>query len=278
MSMLTSSNHATVSDVKPGALAPGAEEHITRTYRLRIARSAADLRAAQALRFEVFNLELNEGLPTSFATGLDEDRFDAVCDHLLVESLEDGATVGTYRLQTGTQAAEHHGYYSAQEFDFSPFEPRRAEIVELGRACVARAHRNVIVLQMLWRGIAAYTHAHHAHFLVGCSSLTGTDPRLGATVFTHLARLHLAPPEWRTQPLPAWACPLGEMLEVVPKVPKLLAAYLALRAKICGPPALDREFKTIDFLTVLDLRTAGPRADKYLSSPPGFYESLLQQP
>lgn len=276
--MLTTGNHQLLSDDKPDPAASAAEEHLTRTYRLRLARSAVDLRAAQALRFEVFNLELNEGLPASFATGLDEDRFDAVCDHLLVESLEDGATVGTYRLQTGRMAAQHHGYYSAQEFDFTPFEPRRDEIIELGRACVARAHRNIIVLQMLWRGIAAYAQGHAAHVLVGCSSLTGTDPRLGATVYGHLARLHLATPEWRTNPLPAWACPLEERLDLVPKVPKLLAAYLALRAKICGPPAIDREFKTIDFLTVLDLRTAGPRANKYLSTPPGFYETLLQQP
>ena len=28
---------------------------------------------------------------------------------------------------------------------------------------------------------------------------------------------------------------------------------MAVGAKICGPPAIDREFKTIDFLTFLDL-------------------------
>jgi len=39
------------------------------------------------------------------------------------------------------------------------------------------------------------------------------------------------------------------------KIPKLLRAYLTLGAKICGPPALDRNFKTIDFLTLLDLET-----------------------
>lgn len=39
------------------------------------------------------------------------------------------------------------------------------------------------------------------------------------------------------------------------KIPKLLRAYLTLGAKICGPPALDKNFKTIDFLTLLDLET-----------------------
>jgi putative hemolysin len=44
-------------------------------YSTRLAKSLEDIRAAQALRFEVFNLELNEGLSESFATGRDEDPF-----------------------------------------------------------------------------------------------------------------------------------------------------------------------------------------------------------
>jgi len=50
-----------------------------------------------------------------------------------------------------------------------------------------------------------------------------------------------------------------------PKLPKLLEAYLALGARICGPPALDRKFKTINFLTLLDLKTLPARiAEKFL--------------
>src|SRR3974390_348996 len=103
-------------------------------YAMRLARGLEEIRAAQALRCEVFNLELNEGLAESFATGRDEDPFDAVCDHLLVEHVPSGSVVGTYRLQTGTNASSHLGYYSAQEFQFKAFEPLRREIVELGRA------------------------------------------------------------------------------------------------------------------------------------------------
>jgi putative hemolysin len=40
--------------------------------------------------------------------------------------------------------------------------------------------------------------------------------------------------------------------------PKLLRTYLAIGAKICGPPAIDREFRTIDFLTFLDLHALPP--------------------
>ena len=125
-------------------------------YATRIARQAGEVRAAQALRFEVFNLELHEGLAQSYTTGLDEDRFDAVCDHLIVEHKPTRQIVGTYRLQTGRSAAQHFGYYSAQEFEFQVFEPWRNELIELGRACVHPQHRNLVVLGLLWKGIADY--------------------------------------------------------------------------------------------------------------------------
>jgi len=80
------------------------------------------------------------------------------------------------------------------------------------------------------------------------------DPAVGASAYAELCRRHLAPPGLRTRPTPAFDCPLEHLAEEPPKIPKLLRAYLSIGAKICGPPALDRQFKTIDFLTLLDLR------------------------
>jgi putative hemolysin len=223
-------------------------------YATRLVRNLNEIRSAQTLRFEVFNLELNEGLAESFATGWDEDPFDSVCDHLVVEHLPSGNIVGTYRLQTGINAESYLGYYSAQEFEFEVFEPFRSEIIELGRACVHRQHRNLVVLSLLWKGIADYARLHSARYLIGCSSLTSQDPAVGASAYTELCRHHLAPAAYRTKPVPVFDCPLEQLATESPKIPKLLRAYLTIGAKICGPPALDREFKTIDFLTLLDLR------------------------
>ncbi len=224
-------------------------------YVARLACSADDIRAAQALRFEIFNLELNEGLEQSYASGLDEDPFDAVCDHLLIEHLPTHHIVGTYRLQSGVNAASKLGYYSAQEFDFLPYESARAEIIELGRACVHIQHRNLVVLGMLWKGIADYAKQRGGRYLLGCSSITSQDPGVGSSAYSELCRKNLAPLPWRTQPLPEYYCPLNRMADEPVKIPKLLRAYLSVGAKICGPPALDRSFKTIDFLTLLDLDT-----------------------
>ena len=233
-------------------------------YRLRPAGSAKDIQAAQALRFFVFNLELNEGLESSFATLRDEDRFDPVCDHLLVEDRCSGEIVGTYRLQTGPAAARHLGYYSAQEFDFTPYESLRSQIVELGRACVHRDHRNLQVLGLLWKGIIDYALDHHARYLVGCSSLTSQDPEVGASAFFELSAKHLVEPALRTFPLPDFHCAMDRLAPAVPKIPKLLRAYLSLGSKICGPPAIDREFKTIDFLTWQDLEALPASARRIL--------------
>ncbi|MGC3957371.1 MAG: GNAT family N-acyltransferase [Verrucomicrobiota bacterium] len=224
-------------------------------YVTRLACNAGEVRAAQALRYQVFNVELNEGLAISHATGRDEDRFDSVCDHLLVEHLPTRQVVGTYRLQTGTNAAVRFGYYSEQEFDFAPFESLRAELIELGRACVHQQHRNLFVLGLLWKGIADYAKARGSRYLVGCSSITSQDPAIGASAYAELCRKHLVAPHLRTRALAAYDCSVHRLAVEEVKIPKLLRAYLTLGAKICGPPALDREFKTIDFLTLLDLGT-----------------------
>ena len=230
-------------------------------YKVRLARNAEDLHSAQALRFLVFNLELDEGLETSYLTLRDEDAYDSGCDHLLVEA--GGEVVGTYRMQTGKRAAEHIGFYSAQEFDLSPFESIREQVLELGRACVHSEHRNLQVLSLLWRGIADYAREWGCRYMLGCSSLTSQDPEEGLALYQMLSHRHLAPEHLRTIPLPGWACPEPVQQSdpaPVPRAPKLLTAYLSLGAKICAPPAMDREFKTIDFLTLLDLENLPSRA------------------
>jgi len=236
------------------ASADGSRVPTGHSYRIGLARHAADLRSVQALRFEVFNIELDEGLVESYDTGLDADPFDAQCDHLMVREAGSETVVGTYRLQTGPRAAEGLGYYSAREFDFAPFEAERPHILELGRACIHVRHRNFAVLNMLWKGIAGYAQAHGARYLLGCSSFTTQDPALGLAAWNEL-RAHHAEPAWRTRPMPGFECVAGTDLDAPPSVPRLLRAYLALGARLCGPPAIDREFRTVDFLTWLDVES-----------------------
>ena len=231
-------------------------------YSVRQATTSSDIRAAQKLRFEIFNLELDKGLDASYASGLDVDPFDDVCDHLLVYENASGDLAGTYRIQTGLTAAMTLGYYSEQEFSFEPYEGLRPQMIELGRACVHRRHRNLAALGVLWKAIAVYAKKNNGRYLIGCSSLTSAATDSGWAVYSRLAHAHLAPPAQQTIPLPGWECPAGSCEAIAYEVPKLMQAYLALGAKICAPPAWDRQFGTIDFLTMLDLEAIHPSAKK----------------
>jgi putative hemolysin len=229
-------------------------------YRVRLAEDARDRLAACRLRFNVFNIEMGEGLSSSYSTGLDRDRFDPVCDHLIVENQEDGRIVGTYRMQSGLTAAAAFGYYSAQEFEFAPFECIREQVLELGRASIDREHRSSEVLTLLWRGIAQYARHHSLRYLIGCSSLTSKNPLEGWNVYRQLGS-QLVSFEYITVPTAAFCLPCPEGEPGVPvKLPRLLRTYLGVGAKICGPPAWDRAFGTIDFLTLLDLEQVVPAA------------------
>lgn len=228
-------------------------------YRVRLALDEDDRRCLYRLRFLVFNLELNEGLDAAYLDGLDRDQFDFVCDHLMVEHRESGRIVGTYRLQTGSMAREGLGYYSAQEFDFTPYEHIREEVVECGRACIHRDFRSFEVLNLLWRGIALYSVARGGRYLIGCSSVTSQDTSVGSAMYYRL-REFLVSEELQTKPTAKFAFSLETESDDKPQPPRLLRAYLAVGAKVCGAPALDREFKTIDFLTLLDLENMAPSA------------------
>lgn len=239
----------------PGTIVDGGK------YTVRFASTREELDAVQRLRFEVFNVEMGEGLEESYETGRDRDRFDAVCHHLLVIDNASGAVVGTYRLQTHAMARSHVGFYSADEFDLDGLPAEVIEdAVEVGRASVAKPFRNRAVLFFLWKGLAAYMERNRKRYLFGCCSLTSQDAEEGRRVMQFLLRNGQVHPKFRTTPRPGWEC-YDSRLESMQctgvdgvQLPQLFRLYLRYGAKVCGPPALDRFFKTIDYLVLLDVQ------------------------
>lgn len=223
---------------------------------MHFARDQHDLEAVLRLRFNVFNLELGEGLAESFATGMDRDRFDQVCDHLMITDAKSGCLVGTYRMQTSDVAERSGlGFYTHQEFCLEEF-PREvlSNAVELGRACIAEEHRNGSALFALWRGLAAYILWSGKDYLFGCCSLTSQDPRDGRRMQRYLQRGGFEHQTLRVAPKPGFECGLASAADDdPPKVPTLFGTYLRFGAKTCGPPAIDRDFQTIDFLILLNV-------------------------
>jgi putative hemolysin len=236
-------------------------------FRLRFARDLDALDAILELRFEVFNLELHEGLESSFATGRDEDEFDAVCHHLMVTDVATDKIVGTYRMQTFEMAGSLQGFYSFSEFDLASVPGRvLAQSVELGRACVAKKYRSKQVLNLLWRGLARYLKHNCKRYLFGCCSLTSQSPAEGKRLMDYLALHQHVHPHVRILPHAEYLCYPEDFVapqENPVALPRLMQIYLMIGAKICGPPALDRRFKTIDYLALFDVQHLDPRSVKF---------------
>jgi len=226
----------------------------TNLFRVGMAQTLEDVVECQRLRYLVFNCELGEGFDGSDRTGLDRDRFDFICDHLMVRDSATGKLAGTYRMQSGYRARGNLGYYGEEFFAFGPFEEIRGEVLELGRACVHREYRNTNVLHMLWKGIKRYALSYGARYLMGCSSLSSQNEDEGMALYGMLKRKYLVAPLLRTNPVESRKCKSSGAPAALPGPPRLFRAYLDISARICGPPAIDREFKTIDFLTLVDLQ------------------------
>jgi putative hemolysin len=229
---------------------------------VRFVQNAKELDAVLKLRFEVFNLELNERLEESYMTQRDQDEFDMSCHHLIVVDKKTGAVIGTYRMQTYEMAAAANGFYSAAEFDLTRLPDELIKnSVEVGRACIAAPHRNDRVLFLLWRGLAVDMMMMKKRYLFGCCSLTSQNPEEGRQVMEYLRANGHVHPELQAPPQPDYVCYQDDravLSEPRVKIPRLFRIYLEDGAKVCGPPAIDRRFKTIDYLVMLDIATPRP--------------------
>jgi L-ornithine Nalpha-acyltransferase len=239
---------------------------------VRIAVTAAEVDAVQALRYRVFYDEMGATAdPVATAARRDRDTYDAVADHLLVVDHAIGSgpegIVGTYRLIQREAAAKLGRFYSADEYEITSIVNFPGRILELGRSCVDAAYRSRVAMQLLWRGIAAYVFHYQIDLMFGCASLHGTDPDKLAADLTYLYYNHLAPPAVRPRALPhryvdmrRMAPELLDSKRVQAQLPPLIKGYLRLGGFVGDGAVIDRQFNTTDVAVVVktDLVT-----DKY---------------
>jgi L-ornithine Nalpha-acyltransferase len=227
---------------------------------VKITTDPKEIREAQRLRFEVFNLEMNKGLEASYASGLDGDEFDSICDHLIVRDLKSQEVVGTYRLLLGSRAERNLGFYSEREFNLHNIKKLGGELLELGRSCARKDFRDKALISLMWDAIAQYVKKHRVRYLFGCGSVYTTEASEAMAYFSMLKRRYYSPDTFRVHPMSEFQCEaIAENLKTAEhaalflKLPSLIKGYLRLGAVVCGPPALDREFGTADFLVLLDM-------------------------
>ena len=226
-------------------------------YDLRFARNHEDLDTVLALRYRVFNLEMSEGLEESERTQRDFDKYDPFCHHLMVRLKDTAEVIGTYRLQTREAARLGHGFYTSDEFAIEEDLPQDVldKALELGRACIHGDHRNGKVLFRLWAGLMQYLKFNRKQYFFGCCSLTSQDPEEGIVMHEHLREQGFLWDEHDVRPQPEHRCEIPEDAVRTfpePKIPQLMRIYLNYGVKMASAPAIDRAFKTIDFLALAD--------------------------
>lgn len=230
---------------------------------VRLAKTAEEITAAQALRYQVFYEEMGaKPDQDSLALRQDRDQFDAVADHLLVvdHDLGEGVenVVGTYRLIREEPAAVIGGFYSESEYDISRLKQAPLRKLELGRSCTAKAYRNRMVMQLLWRGIAAYVFHYKIDLMFGCASLSGTDPDVLAEELSYLALHHEAPAEIRPVALPERYVEMRRLpadsinpKQALMRLPPLIKGYLRLGGYVGDGAVIDSQFNTTDIAIIV---------------------------
>lgn len=230
---------------------------------VRLARSPAEIVAAQRLRYKVFYEEYNAiADERTLATGMDVDDYDSVTDHLVVvdqgENGDEEQIVGTYRLLRRDIADKFGRFYTSGEYDISPLLNSGAVLLELGRSCVLPPYRTRPVLQKLWQGIAIYVAEHKIGLMFGCASLHGTNIEELAPQLSYLYHYHLAQPELRPRALKdryvnANIIPKDRIdaKKVFASLPPLIKGYMRLGASIGDGAVIDHQFNTTDVCIVM---------------------------
>ena len=257
---------------------------------VRLARTRAEVRLAQRLRYQVFYEEMS-AVPSRLAQfrRRDEDAFDAICDHLLVVDLDQTSprrmgsrdtppkVVGTYRILRQHMAERHSGFYSAREFDIAPLIASKSpgyRFMELGRSCVLAPYRNKRSVELLWHGLWTYVRENGIDVMLGCASFEGTDPDAHRVALSFLHHTALAPPEWRCRARDDLYVPMDRLPSraVDPKsalkaIPPLIKGYLRLGAFVGDGAVIDRQFGTTDVLIILPIEKIDPRYFEHYGAP-----------
>jgi len=226
-----------------------------------------EVREAQRLRYAVFAREMGATLPNTLP-GHDVDLFDDFCEHLLVRDIASCEVIGTYRVLTPAQARRVGSTYSDTEFDLTRLRHMRDRMLELGRSCVHRDHRQGGVIMALWGALGEFMVRNNLDTTIGCASIPMNAPGVvgaghaAASIWRQVRQKHLASIEFHVRPrLPLPIEQLDDSLDVEP--PALIKGYLRLGSKVLGPPAWDPQFNAADLPLMMRLADLPTRYRKH---------------
>jgi len=225
-------------------------------YRARLAETPADVTAAQALRYLTFRAQ--GAVPQ---TGLDADRFDADCAHMLVEDVASGTLVCCFRLLHLANGGEIGRSYSAQYYELSALASFEGPMVEMGRFCIHPDWCDPDILRVAWGAMTAHVDRGGVEMLFGCSSFHGTEARDYYDAFALLRDRHLAPNRWLPRVKAPRVFRFANRLRRKPdlkraqaKMPPLLRTYLLMGGWVSDHAVIDGDLNTLHVFTGLEIR------------------------
>jgi putative hemolysin len=257
---------------------------------VRLASSRADIQLAQRLRYGVFYNEMS-ATPSSTARmrGRDEDRYDGVCDHLLVFDTSPGSdgaergrrgkprVVGTYRILRQEVATRSIGFYTQGEYDVARLMAAKSpdyRFMELGRSCVLKPYRNKRTVELLWHGLWTYVRQHKVDVMIGCASFEGVDPDEHAVALSFLHHYARAPESWRVRAHDHLYVEMNrrskdevDVKAALKALPPLIKGYLRLGAFVGDGAVIDHQFGTTDVLIILPVEKIDPRYFEHFGAP-----------
>jgi putative hemolysin len=230
-------------------------------YEVLLATTSDDILQAQALRYQVFAVEMGAQL-SSEQLGYDIDYYDPFCHHLLVREQTTRRVIGCTRILTSDNVASAGGFYSQSEFDLSPILQLPGRLMEIGRTCVHADFRNSHVLGLLWSGLAQFMVMGQFNYLMGCASIPMANDYTHS-LFERLQQRYAVADALRVKPHAGLRPLPHDMREETLITPPLLKAYLRLGAQICGEPYWDTDFKVADLFILLDIANLQRRYVKH---------------
>lgn len=236
--------------------------HETPAYKVQIAQTCDDLRAAQRLRYDVFVTELGADGPfADHADRREADRFDAHARHLLLRDLRrpaDDQVIGVYRLMTRDGADAAGQFYCEDEYDLTVLRQSGKRLLELGRSCLHPAYRGGDAMIQMWSALADFVTREGIEVMFGVASFAGTDVTAKAPSLSLLHHKYLAPPDLRVTARGAGATAMNliapdriDRVAAMRDTPALIKGYLRLGGVVGDGAFVDHAFNTTDICLIL---------------------------
>ena len=228
-------------------------------------RSRREILKVQRMRYRIFSQEYGASFSAPF--GLDRDRYDKHCLHLVVKDTRNAEIVGYTRVLPGDRLNRTGGFYSSGEFDLSRLRQREGRLAEIGRTGLPPAQRRGAVITVLWARLAQYMIENDVRYLLGCASIALSEGYNVAGVQQRINEKHLSAGQHRVIPhLRLHKLP-GDSTETNAKMPPLLKAYMRMGAQICGEPCWDPDFNCLDFFVLMDVNDLPARYVQHFMQP-----------